>query len=120
MPQDVRYGVFLDSCFLEGSRETFAHRLHRLAVPLDDGVLRDAKPMPSPQMRKNPGRQLYRRLPLFRLFLTLGMAIEHTMFEVDVPPANGWLKGCSANCRMTRARVQTDKDEPGNVLKRLS
>ena len=67
MPQDMRRDMLVETRRLDGGGKTLAHRTHRLAVPLDNGMRRDAEPMPSPQMCKQPIRQAHRRLAFLRL-----------------------------------------------------
>ena len=116
VPQDVRGDVVLDPGPLDGGRERLAHGGHRLAVPFDDRMLGDAKPMPAPQVRKQPIRQPHWRLALLGLARALRPPIEHTAIQIDMAAPDGGLERRAADRSMARTGVEPGQDEPRNVL----
>jgi hypothetical protein len=113
--QDVRCYLPFKACGPDGCAERLAHRTHRLAVPLDDHLLGDAEPLPTPHMREQAVGDTNRRLPFLRFPGAHGAAVEHATIEIDVPAPDRRHERRAADRSVSRTTAEPDQNEPGEV-----
>src|SRR6516164_7251774 len=97
MPQNVWSHLGAKTSFAHRRGKAPAHVLDRLAVPLHDRVFGNPEPLPATHVREEAERQPNGWPTLFRLTLTGGAAVKHTMVKVDVSAANCWRERSPTN-----------------------